>query len=92
MASKTLVELSTKGVILKCVESFSQADELVSENLASYTVCVLFVGLMIGVPIILYTIYTFQHGCFGILGNRPRPADFGPTFNQQNYEKTYMFQ
>lgn len=41
---------------------------------------------MIGIPITLAAIYIYRRGCFGVLGYRPSPADYGRAF----YKRTEL--
>lgn len=106
MESKTLVELSSKGIHMRCVDSYGRRPErdgpilvgvfigqlkwwklkTMSSWASFFNSCLVFVGLMIGIPITLAAIYIYRRGCFGVLGYRPSPADYGRAF----YKRTEL--
>lgn len=108
MKGKQLVELSTKGVHMRCDDTYGHRPErdgpiLVGVFIGRQRLFLLsfshfeamteniydemsFSGLMIGIPITLFVLYIYRRGCFGILGYRPNPADYGRAF----YKRTEL--
>lgn len=43
-------------------------------------------GIIIGVPMTMALVLIYRRGCFGILGYRPNPSDYGRAF----YKRTEL--
>lgn len=76
----SLVKMIGKPCIFSGMESPSRVHVLLKWSFSSFS------GLMIGIPVTLAAIFIYRRGCFGILGYRPSPADYGRAF----YKRTEL--